>query len=133
MNAEGMRIEERGVRRGARQGKSRGRNARAMETVTLPERVMLRAERPGTGRDSSEDLGMTEERRGRDSSSSDSLGMTKGKDGGMTEGKAVLKYFVPFKDFFGGWLVYELGGRLWRQYATPAEMRAAGVGFTEAI
>lgn len=48
-------------------------------------------------------------------------------------GKAMLKYFVPFKSFFGGWLVYELAGKLWRQYAVPAEMRKAGVGFTRPI
>lgn len=77
----------------------------------LPERVMR-----------AEELG----KRGQ------SLGATEGPVEGQSP-FAVLKYFVPFKDFFGGWLVYEKGGKLWRQYATPAEMRKLDVGFTEGI
>jgi len=91
-----MRIGE-----GTRTTSGTKRQRLALATVTLPERAMMRHERPGTG------------------------------DG--RPGEASLKYFVPFKDFYGGWLVYELAGRRWRQYATPAEMRAAGVGFTSPI
>jgi len=66
----------------------RGRDSSEDLGMTDPDLGMTEERR---GRDSSEnlgmtdpDLGMTEERRGRDSSSSDSLGMTKGSDIGMT-------------------------------------------------
>ena len=128
---EGVRSEDRGVRTESRSSieyaekrMRAGRQQRLNWTITdehrlartcgagaLPERLMMRAEKPE---------GKVE--------------VEVKVEGGAEEGKkAVLKYYVPFKGFFGGWLVYELGGKLWRQYATPSEMRAAGVGFTEPI
>ncbi|MCX7731597.1 MAG: hypothetical protein N2248_00305 [candidate division WOR-3 bacterium] len=36
---------------------------------------------------------------------------------------AKLLYFVPFRDFYGGWLIYELNGIKYRQWAGNATIR----------
>ena len=41
--------------------------------------------------------------------------------------------FVPFKSFYGGWLVYVLGGEVFRQWIGNQAARQLGLVFADGI
>jgi hypothetical protein len=88
-------------------GTYRGRGLGAM-VLGLQERVMRAEEKPHT----------------------DEHGQETRTD---TDRPAEYRYYVPFRGFYGGWLVYALGGKLFRQYLAGNIARTLGVARTEAI